>query len=107
METLVEVQCISIFTDKTQVALCGLDFVVHEGERVVVWDRWGRKNHSAVHILGLLSPVELGTCHGPGTREFPHHPPQYQVVFQNVDEQIIGPTVFDDHCTPRNERIKG
>jgi cobalt/nickel transport system ATP-binding protein len=29
------------------------------------------------------------------------------VVFQNVDEQIIGPTVFDDIAfTPRNERIK-
>jgi len=29
------------------------------------------------------------------------------VVFQNVDEQIIGPTVFDDIAfTPRNEKMK-
>ena len=33
VETLVEVRCIKhIYPDKTQVTLCGLDFVVHAGE---------------------------------------------------------------------------
>ena len=112
METLVEVQCIKhIYPDKTQVALCGLDFVVHEGERVVVLGPNGAgKTTLLSHILGLLSPVE-GSVHVMGLepgKNFRTIRRNIGVVFQNVDEQIIGPTVFDDIAfTPRNERIKG
>ena len=111
METLVEVQCIKhIYPDKTQVALCGLDFVVHEGERVVVLGPNGAgKTTLLSHILGLLSPVE-GSVHVMGLepgKNFRTIRRNIGVVFQNVDEQIIGPTVFDDIAfTPRNERIK-
>ena len=111
METLVEVQCIKhIYPDKTQVALCGLDFVVHEGERVVVLGPNGAgKSTLLSHILGLLSPVE-GSVHVMGLepgKNFRTIRRNIGVVFQNVDEQIIGPTVFDDIAfTPRNERIK-
>jgi len=108
---LVEVQCIKhIYPDKTQVALCGLDFVVHEGERVVVLGPNGAgKTTLLSHILGLLSPVE-GSVHVMGLepgKNFRTIRRNIGVVFQNVDEQIIGPTVFDDIAfTPRNERIK-
>jgi cobalt/nickel transport system ATP-binding protein len=111
VETLVEVQCIKhIYPDKTQVALCGLDFVVHEGERVVVLGPNGAgKTTLLSHILGLLSPVE-GSVHVMGLepgKNFRTIRRNIGVVFQNVDEQIIGPTVFDDIAfTPRNERIK-
>jgi cobalt/nickel transport system ATP-binding protein len=34
---IIKVSCVKhIYPDRTQVYLCGLDFVVHEGERVVI-----------------------------------------------------------------------
>ncbi len=111
METLVEVRCIKhIYPDKTQVTLCGLDFVVHAGERVVVLGPNGAgKTTLLAHILGLLSPVE-GSVNVMGLEPYKHFRTirrNIGVVFQNVDEQIIGPTVFDDIAfTPRNEKMK-
>ncbi|NLO83218.1 MAG: ATP-binding cassette domain-containing protein [Clostridiales bacterium] len=111
MEALVEVQCIKhIYPDKTEVTLCGLDFVVHQGERVVVLGPNGAgKTTLLSHILGLLSPVE-GSVRVMGLEPHRHFRTirrKIGVVFQNVDEQIIGPTVFDDVAfTPRNDRMK-
>nr|WP_207754289.1 ATP-binding cassette domain-containing protein [Caldicoprobacter guelmensis] len=107
---MVEVKCIRhIYPDNTQVALCGLDFVVKAGERVAILGPNGAgKTTLLLHILGLLAPVE-GSVKVMGLEPHKHFRQVRRyigVVFQNVDEQIIGPTVYDDIAfTPRNERL--
>jgi len=110
MEALVEVKCIKhIYPDNTQVTLCGLDFVVRPGERVVILGPNGAgKTTLLAHVMGLLAPVE-GSVKVMGLEPHKHFKQVRKsigVVFQNVDEQIIGPTVYDDIAfTPRNERL--
>ncbi|MEW6624550.1 MAG: ATP-binding cassette domain-containing protein [Bacillota bacterium] len=110
MEPLVKVHCLKhTYPDRTQVNLCGLDFVVHEGQRAVVLGSNGAgKTTLLSHILGLLSPTE-GTVEVMGMRpdkNFSEIRKKIGVVFQNVDEQIIGPRVYDDIAfTLRNERL--
>ncbi|NLC12125.1 MAG: ATP-binding cassette domain-containing protein [Firmicutes bacterium] len=108
MEQLVKVQCLKhIYPDQTQVDLCGLDFVVPRGKRVVVLGGNGAgKTTLLFHVLGFLSPVE-GRVEVDGRRPDKHFKETRKimgVVFQNVEEQIIGPSVFDDIAfTLRNE----
>ncbi|KUO51729.1 MAG: ABC transporter [Desulfitibacter sp. BRH_c19] len=110
MESLVKVRCLKhVYPDKTEVSLSGLDFLVNEGERVVVLGSNGAgKTTLLSHILGLLAPTE-GSVEVMGLRpdnNFNTIRKSIGVVFQNVDEQIIGPTVFDDIAfTMRNERL--
>ncbi|MGI6538165.1 MAG: energy-coupling factor ABC transporter ATP-binding protein [Caldicoprobacterales bacterium] len=108
MENLILVHCIKhIYPDKTQVSVCGLDFIVKPGERVVILGSNGAgKTTMLSHILGLLTPVE-GRVEVMGMRpdkDFNKVRRHIGVVFQNVDEQIIGPRVYDDIAfTLRNE----
>lgn len=110
MEPVVKVQCLKhIYPDKTEVKLCGLDFLVHQAERVVVLGANGAgKTTLLSHVLGLLSPVE-GTVEVLGLKpdkNFNIIRKKIGVVFQNVDEQIIGPRVFDDIAFAlRNEKM--
>ncbi|MCK4257555.1 MAG: ABC transporter ATP-binding protein [Halanaerobiales bacterium] len=107
MKEIVHVHCIKhIYPDKTEVSVCGLEFLVHQKERIAILGPNGAgKTTLLKHILGLLKPLE-----GEVT-VFGHQPSKEQrevvkkigMVFQNVDEQIIGPTVYDDIAfTPRN-----
>ncbi|MGI6527875.1 MAG: energy-coupling factor ABC transporter ATP-binding protein [Caldicoprobacterales bacterium] len=108
MEHLIKVHCIRhVYPDKTEVNLCGLDFVVKAGERVVILGPNGAgKTTLLSHILGLLSPVE-GRVEVMGMQPDKHFNQVRKhigIVFQNVDEQIIGPRVYDDIAfTLRNE----
>ncbi|NLU35467.1 MAG: energy-coupling factor ABC transporter ATP-binding protein [Clostridiales bacterium] len=100
MEHLIKVHCLRhIYPDKTEVNICGLDFVVKPGERVVVLGPNGAgKTTLLSHILGLLKPVE-GQVEVLGMQPHKHFNQVRKhigVVFQNVDEQIIGPRVLDD-----------
>ena len=99
MEHLIKVHCLRhIYPDKTEVNICGLDFVVKPGERVVVLGPRSRKTTLLSHILGLLKPVE-GQVEVLGMQPHKHFNQVRKhigVVFQNVDEQIIGPRVLDD-----------
>jgi len=86
--------------------MCGLDFVVRRGERVVILGPNGSgKTTLLSHILGLLVPNEgqvrvFGK--NPAT-EFDSIRERVGVVLQNVEEQIIAPTVEDDvSFSPRN-----
>lgn len=111
MEPLIKVQCLKhVYPDKTEVNLCGLDFVVQKGERVVVLGPNGSGKTTLIsHILGLLKPIE-GTVEVMGLdpeKNFNKIRKEIGVVFQNVDEQIIGPRVYDDIAfTPRNDGMK-
>lgn len=86
--------------------MCGLDFVVNRGERVVVLGGNGSgKTTLLYHILGLLSPDEGSVS------VFGIHPAEgygsvrerIGVLLQNVDDQILSPTVREDiSFSPRN-----
>jgi len=110
MEPIIKVKCLKhVYPDRTEVNICGLDFVVNPGEKIVILGPNGAgKTTLLSHILGLLSPVD-GTVEVMGLRpdkNFNTIRKNIGVVFQNVDEQIIGPRVYDDIAfTLRNERV--
>ena len=94
------VSCVRhVYPDGTEVSLCGLDFVAHRGEGIVILGPNGAGKSTLLHhLLGLLRPDEgvvtvLG--HDPA-REFELIQPRIGVLVQNVEEQLLGPTVADD-----------
>ncbi len=99
-ERLVEVNCIThIYPDLTKVQICGLDFIVNRGERVCILGSNGcGKTTLLKHLLGVLVPKDgsvrvLGVDPG---KEYQRIRERIGVVMQDVDEQILGPTVYDD-----------
>lgn len=106
-EPIVHVSCVRhTYPDRTQVHLCGLDFVVEQGQRTVILGPNGcGKSTLLYHILGLLEPQE-GEVRVFGVnpaRQFSKIRERVGVLLQNADEQIIAPTVFDDvSFSPRN-----
>jgi cobalt/nickel transport system ATP-binding protein len=109
-DRIVTVSCLKhTYPDTTEVHMCGLDFVVNRGERVVVLGGNGSgKTTLLYHILGLLRPDEgQVTVFGrnPAT-EFAAIRERIGVLLQNVDEQILSPTVREDiSFSPRNYGI--
>ncbi len=99
-ERIVEVDCIThVYPDMTKVQICGLDFVVNRGERVSILGSNGcGKTTLLKHLLGVLVPKD-GSVRvfgvDPG-KEFSKIRERIGVVMQDVDEQILGPTVYDD-----------
>ncbi len=106
-EPIVRVSCVRhTYPDKTSVHLCGLDFVVEAGQRVVVLGPNGcGKSTLLYHILGLLRPEEgvVSVFGVDPARQFSKIRERLGVLLQNADEQIIAPTVWDDvSFSPRN-----
>ncbi len=110
-EPIVSVRCVRhVYGDRTEVDICGLDFEIYPGERVAILGPNGcGKTTLLKHILGMLEPVD-GDVRVFGVnpaREFDRLVGRIGVVLQNVDEQILGPTVFDDVAfTPRNMGVR-
>jgi cobalt/nickel transport system ATP-binding protein len=110
-EKIVEVDCIThVYPDMTKVQICGLDFIVNRGERVSILGSNGcGKTTLLKHLLGVLVPKKgsvkvLGVDPG---KEFSKIREKVGVVMQDVDEQILGPTVCDDILfAPLNYGIK-
>ncbi|MBI5231258.1 MAG: ATP-binding cassette domain-containing protein, partial [Coriobacteriales bacterium] len=99
-DDVVRVSCVRhVYEDGTSVDLCGFDFVAHAGSRVALLGPNGAgKTTLLFHILGLLRAEEGHVSvfgHDPAT-EWPAVRGRIGVVLQNVDEQIIMPTVRDD-----------
>ena len=99
-ERIIQVECIThVYPDMTKVQICGLDFVVNRGERVSILGSNGcGKTTLLKHLLGVLVPKEgsvkvFGVDPG---KEFSKIRERVGVVMQDVDEQILGPTVYDD-----------
>jgi cobalt/nickel transport system ATP-binding protein len=106
-EPIVRVSCVRhTYPDRTIVHLCGLDFVVERGQRVVILGPNGcGKSTLLFHILGLLEPQEgeVRVFGADPAHHFNRIRERIGVVLQNVDEQIIAPTVWDDvSFSPRN-----
>ena len=106
-DPIVRVSCVRhTYPDKTSVHLCGLDFVVEPGQRVVVLGPNGcGKSTLLYHILGLLHPEEgeVSVFGVDPARQFSKIRERVGVLLQNTDEQIIAPTVWDDvSFSPRN-----
>src|SRR5262245_39573712 len=99
-ESIVRVSCVRhTYPDRTQVHLCGLDFVVERGQRAVILGPNGcGKSTLLYHILGLLEPQEgeVSVFGVNPAREFATIRERVGVLLQNVEEQIIAPTVWDD-----------
>jgi len=99
-ETIVEVDCIThVYPDMTKIQICGLDFIVNQGERVSILGSNGcGKTTLLKHLLGVLVPRD-GSVRvfglDPG-KEYSRIRQRIGVVMQDVDEQILGPTVYDD-----------
>jgi cobalt/nickel transport system ATP-binding protein len=99
-DRLVEIDCIThIYPDMTKVQICGLEFVVNRGERVSILGANGcGKTTLLKHLVGILVPKE-GTVRvfgmDPG-KDYSEIRQRIGVVMQDVDEQILGPTVYDD-----------
>ena len=107
METLVKVSCLKhIYPDTTEIHICGLDFVVNRGERVVILGGNGSgKTTLLFHILGLLAPNEgsVSVFNINPALKYNAVRERIGVLLQNVDDQILSPTVWDDIAfTPRN-----
>lgn len=99
-EPIVRVSCVRhTYPDRTIVHLCGLDFVVERGKRVVILGPNGcGKSTLLNHILGLLEPQEgeVSVFGVNPARHFNRIRERVGVLLQDVDEQIIAPTVWDD-----------
>ncbi len=99
-EKIVQVDCIThVYPDMTKVQICGLDFIVNRGERVSILGSNGcGKTTLLKHLVGVLVPKD-GSVRvfgvDPG-KEFAKIRERVGVVMQDVDEQILGPTVYDD-----------
>ena len=99
-ERIIQVDCIThVYPDMTKVQICGLDFVVNRGERVSILGSNGcGKTTLLKHLLGILIPRD-GSVRvfgvDPG-KEYSKIRQKIGVVMQDVDEQILGPTVYDD-----------
>jgi cobalt/nickel transport system ATP-binding protein len=99
-ERIVEVDCIThVYPDMTKVQICGLDFIVNQGERVSILGANGcGKTTLLKHLMGVLVPKDgsvkvFGVDPG---KEYKKIRERIGVVMQDVDEQILGPTVYDD-----------
>jgi cobalt/nickel transport system ATP-binding protein len=100
MSEIVRVSCVRhSYEDGVEVHLCGLDFVAEEASRVAVLGPNGSgKTTMIYHILGLLRAQE-GIVRVFGvdpSREWAKIRERIGVVLQNVDEQLLAPTVAED-----------
>jgi cobalt/nickel transport system ATP-binding protein len=86
--------------------MCGLDFVVNRGERVVILGGNGSgKTTLLYHILGLLTPDEGSvTVFGVNpSAKYNTIRERIGVLLQNMDDQLLSPTVLEDiSFSPRN-----
>lgn len=111
METAVHIRELHhIYPGGTEVHLSGQDFRVLAGERVAILGPNGSgKTTLLKHVIGLLPSDSCQHCRVLGLdprKDFARLIRRIGVVFQNVDEQIIGPTVWDDVAFgPRNHDL--
>lgn len=101
MENIIEISCLKHkYEDGTQVHICNSHFSAKEGEIVIITGKNGSGKSTLLHhIIGLLEPTK-GKVEVFGVdvqkKEFEKFRKYVGVVLQNVDEQLISPTVYED-----------
>lgn len=99
-EIIVDVRCIRhTYPGHVRVDICGLEFKVKRGERVAILGANGSgKSTLLKHVLGLLEPTSgsVSVFGKNPAKEYKEIRSKIGAVMQNADEQLIGPTVFDD-----------
>lgn len=99
-KNIIEVSCVKHeFPDSSEIQICGLDFTVERGERVAVLGPTASgKTTLLKHILGLLEPKSghVAVFGANPHKEYDKIRRRIGVVMQNVEEQIICPTVLED-----------
>lgn len=88
-----------VFDDGTEVNIKGINFTAVQGEKIAVLGHNGSGKSTLLNtILGIISPVEgeVSVFGVNPRKEYSKVWYKIGAVFQNVDEQIIGPTVWDD-----------
>jgi len=106
-DAVVSVSCLRhIYPDTTEIHICGLDFVVERGERIVILGGNGSgKTTLLYHILGLLVPNEgrVSVFGVNPAEQYDSIRERIGVLLQSVDDQILSPTVQEDvSFSPRN-----
>ena len=87
------------YEDGSKVELCGLDFVVGRGRRVALLGPNGSgKTTLLFHLVGILRPSEgaVSVMGVDPAHDFAKVRRRIGVVLQNVEEQLLAPTVWDD-----------
>jgi len=94
------------YPDGTKLHFHGLNFVVHQGERVVILGPNGSgKSTLLFHLLGLFMASEgmISVFGVDPSKDYIKIRERIGVLLQNVENQIIAPTVWDDiSFSPRN-----
>lgn len=99
-EVIVNVSCLEhTYPGGARVDICGLQFQVRRGQRVAILGPNGSGKSTLIkHVLGLLKPTS-GSVRVFGVdpaSDYDKIRSRIGAVMQNVDEQLLGPTVFDD-----------
>ncbi|MHB0999593.1 MAG: energy-coupling factor ABC transporter ATP-binding protein [Armatimonadota bacterium] len=99
-DIIVDVSCLEhVYPGGIRVDICGIEFIVRRGQKIAVMGPNGAgKSTLLKHVLGLMKPTK-GHIHVFGkdpSREYGEIRSKIGAVMQNVEEQLIGPTVFDD-----------
>ncbi len=106
-EKIIEIMCAEhIYPDKTKIELCGKEFSVNYGENIALLGANGSGKTTLIkHVLGLLTPSkgEVKVFGKNPSKDFDDIRSKIGVVLQNVEEQLVGPTVLEDVMfTPLN-----
>ena len=97
----IEVKCLEHkFQDSSKISICGMEFHADLGETVALIGQNGSgKTTLFFHVVGLLTPsggsvrVLGADVNSPGFEKARRN---VGMVFQEVENQLIGPTVWDD-----------
>jgi cobalt/nickel transport system ATP-binding protein len=98
---IVHISCFKhSYEDGTEIDICDTHFCAKPGEIVIITGPNGSGKSTLLnHIVGLLSPTK-GVVRVMGidvtTKEFEDIRKEIGAVFQDVDEQLIAPTVLED-----------
>ncbi len=111
MEEIVRVSNLRFtYPDGTKLHFHGLNFVVHRGERAVILGPNGSgKSTLLFHLLGLFMASEgmISVFGVDPAKDYIKIRERIGVLLQNVENQIIAPTVWDDiSFSPRNYGYK-